>query len=43
MRNVSWASNHDHVKKISAGSCDTEDGSNDAENTALKSQEWIKL
>jgi len=29
-RNVSWAENQ-HVRKISEGSCDTEDWSNDAE------------
>jgi len=34
IRNVSWASNH-HIRGISEGSCDTEDWSNDAENTAL--------
>ena len=32
--NVSWASNH-HIRVISEGSCDTEDWSNDAENSAL--------
>jgi len=32
--NVSWASNH-HIRMISEGSCDTEDCSNDAENSAL--------
>jgi len=30
----SWASNH-HIRVISEGSCDTEDWSNDAGNTAL--------
>jgi len=33
-RNVSLAANH-HIRMISEGSCDTEDWSNDAENTAL--------
>jgi len=28
-----------HIKMISEGSCDTEDWSNDAENSALPSQE----
>ncbi len=31
---VSWASNQ-HIRMISEGSCDTEDWSNDAENSAL--------
>ncbi len=31
---VSWASNQ-HIRMISEGSCDTEDCSNDAENSAL--------
>jgi len=31
--NVSWAWNH-HIWMISEGSCDTEDWSNDAENSA---------
>ncbi len=34
--NVSWAANQ---QMISEGSCDTEDWSNDAENSALPSQE----
>ncbi len=34
IRNVSWAANQ-HIIMISEGSCDTEDCSNDAENTAL--------
>ncbi len=38
VRNVSWAASH-HVRldlyHISKGSCDTEDWSNDAENSAL--------
>ncbi len=38
IRNVSWAANQ-HIRMISEGSCDTEDWSNDAENTALSSQE----
>ncbi len=33
IRNVSWAANH-HIRMISEGSCDSEDWSNDAENTA---------
>ncbi len=32
--NVSWAENH-FIRMISEGSCDTEDWSNDAENSAL--------
>jgi len=35
---VSWAPNQ-HIRIISEGSCDTEDWSNDAENSALPSQE----
>ncbi len=31
--NVSWAENQ-HIRMISEGSCDTEDWSNDAENSA---------
>ncbi len=34
IRNVSWAANQ-HIRMISEGSCDTEDWSNDAENSAL--------
>ncbi len=34
LRNVSWAANQ-HIRKISEGSCDNEDWSNDAENSAL--------
>ncbi len=34
IRNVSWAANQ-HIKMISVRSCDTEDWSNDAENSAL--------
>jgi len=34
IRNVSCASDH-HIRVISVGSCDTEDWSNDAENSAL--------
>jgi len=34
IRNVSRSSNH-HIRVISEGSCDTEDWSNDAENSAL--------
>ncbi len=29
-----------YLKMISEGSCDTEDWGNDAENSALPSQEW---
>jgi len=32
--NASWAANH-HIRVISKGSCDTEDWSNDAENSAF--------
>ncbi len=34
MRNVSWSVNQ-YIRMISEGSCDTEDWSNDAENSAL--------
>ncbi len=34
VRNASWAANQ-HIRIISEGSCDTEDCSNDAENSAL--------
>ncbi len=34
IRNVCWAANQ-HIRMISEGSCDTEDWSNDAENSAL--------
>jgi len=37
-RRVSWAENQ-HIRIISEGSCDTEDWSNDAYNSALPSQE----
>ncbi len=33
LRTVSWAGNQ-HIRMISEGSCDTEDWSNDAENSA---------
>ncbi len=33
-KNVSWAANQ-HIRMISEDSCDTEDWSNDAENSAL--------
>ncbi len=33
-KNVSWVENQ-HIRMISEGSCDTEDWSNNAENTAL--------
>ncbi len=33
-KNVSWAANQ-HIRMISEGSCNTEDWSNDAENSAL--------
>ncbi len=36
IRNVSLAVNQ-HIRKISEGSCDTEDWSNDAENSDLPS------
>ncbi len=38
--NVYWAANQ-HIIMISKGSCDTEDWSNDAEYSALPSQEYI--
>ncbi len=41
MLNVSWVSNH--LRMISEGLWDTEDWSNDAENTALPTQEEIIL
>ncbi len=37
IRNVSWTPNQHRM--ISEGSCDTEDWSNDAENSAFQSQE----
>jgi len=37
-QNVSWTANQ-HVSMIAEGSCDTEDWSNDAENSALPSHE----
>ncbi len=37
---VSWAENQ-HIRMTSEGSCDTEDWSNDAENSALPAQEKI--
>jgi len=39
IRFISWAENQ-HIRIISEGSYDTEDWSNDAENSALTSQEW---
>ncbi len=30
-----------HIRMISVGSCETDDWSNDAENSALPSQEWM--
>ncbi len=38
IRFFSWAANQ-HIEMISEGSCDTEDWRNDAENSALSSQE----
>jgi len=35
IRNVSWAPNQ-YIRMISEGSCDPEDGSNDAENIKNK-------
>ncbi len=35
---VSWAANQ-YIRMNSEGSCDTEEGSNDAENSALPPQE----
>ncbi len=40
IRNVSWAPTQ-HIRMISEPSFDTEDWSNDAENSALPSQEEI--
>ncbi len=40
--NVSWAANQ-HVRVIFEGSCDPEDWSNDAEYSALPSQENLYL
>ncbi len=37
--NVSWTLNQ-HLRKISEGSCDTEDWSNDAENSALQQKNY---
>ncbi len=41
IRNASWAANH--VRMISEGSHDTENWSNDAENSALPSQQYLGL
>ncbi len=41
-KNVSWSANH-HIRLISEGSCDTEDWSNDAENTALNTKIYYIL
>ncbi len=38
--NVSWAANQ-HIRMITEGSCDTEDWSNDAENSALHHRKKI--
>jgi len=38
-KNVSLKKLNQHIRMISEGSCDTEDWSNDAENSALPSQE----
>ncbi len=40
VRNISWASNQ-RIRMISEGSCDTEDWSNDAENSALHYRNYI--
>lgn len=40
IRDVSWAANQ-HIRITSEGSCGTEDLSNEAENSALTSQEKI--
>ncbi len=40
--NVSWAPNQ-HIRMISEGSCDTEDWSNDAENSALHHRNKLHL
>ncbi len=42
IRNVSLAPNQ-HIIMISEGSCDPEDWSNDAENSALPSNKYIKI
>ncbi len=39
-QHVSWAANQ-HIRMISEESCDTEDWSNDAENSAMQLQEEI--
>ncbi len=41
IRNVSWAPNQ-HIRMISEWSCDTEDWSNDAENSALHHRNKFK-
>jgi len=41
IRNVTSAENQ-HIRMISEGSCDTEDCSNDAENSALSLQNILK-
>ncbi len=42
IRNVSCATNQ-HIRMISEGSCDTEDWSNDAENSALHPRNNLHL
>ncbi len=42
MRNVSWAENL-YINIISEGSCDTEDWSNDAENSAVHHRNKVHL
>ncbi len=42
IRNAFWAANQ-HIRMISEGSCDTEDWSNDAENSALHYRNKLHL
>ncbi len=42
IKNVSWAANQ-HIRMISEGSCDTEDWSNDAENSAAHHKNKLHL
>ncbi len=42
IRNISWAVNQ-YIRIISEGSCDTEDWSNDAENTAVHHKNKLRF
>ncbi len=42
IRNVFWAENQ-YIRMISEGSCDTEDWSNDADNSALINKVHVNI